>query len=267
MTHKAREHRVKRTDLATTDQLLTGLYTEVMENEFIPHEDREKILVRLDGLTRGAEEPEERREDLRREGAAVAASAERGREQVALLASLGVGAVVVSAGITFFAGDLSNQSEAALGVAGAAVSAAFVTGTAFWLRVRERATETDRAEDAETFAARFESVVDGAFRSAGAKPLHSTPDKGLDFVYELRGKKVAVEVASSLDRMSQRSVHRRLERVRDAGARLGADDTLLVVPNSDQASLRALRNESVRIVDPSGLEDYLLRGDGQNGQA
>jgi hypothetical protein len=243
---KAREQRVRHSDLARADELLDSVFARVLEDDLIAPDHRAEVLRALSLLISAAEDKPTDDDDL-------AESAPRARQQVFLLLAAAAATSFVGALVSVVpSGQDGSTFAAALGASFAVVGAALV-----FLRLRETQEDTRSQMSPQAEALRFEREVAEVLRKAGARDdIRSRPDRGVDFIADLDGRTLAVEVKASRHRLPGavlRDMALRASRVaREAGA-----DELLVVLRDDVPLPRASDDGYVRFVTKRDLAAYL----------
>ncbi len=253
IARKARQHRVKVTDLASEAQLLTGVYIDVLENEFVAHNDREALLKKLDGVlqAREAEEQADHTPDVDAaldyaDRAEVDRQRQRGLAAIATLAAA-AGTAAAAAANT---GDATPRSrELVLTVA--VISSLLVALAAVVVRLRERLEDEPRSRvDAPAFEAKVEQELARAGFAVVAPDDASTT---VDFVVRAGGRNIAIDV-TPVGRASSEYVKTIMRRTQQSA--VGYDELLLVIPTVP-SSLRNWHSLNMRVVDLRGLRAYL----------
>lgn len=250
---KADQHRVKASDLPAEPALMRAVYTEVLENEFVQHADRQQILQRIDVVIAQRQQAEAAGGDLD----AAADVADRAhlerqrRRMVALMGALATAVGTIAAASSTFS-DRGNEDPAALVLVTAAISMFGVVFVALLLRSRERLEERDGPAQATRSAQDFEREIECELGKLGYAVI---PGSGqLDFVIVREDRRIGIE-ARHLTRPN-RDLLERAARLASRGVEgESVDEVLLVLPRVPKGY--ELSVENVKVVDCRGLRAYL----------
>jgi hypothetical protein len=247
---KAHEHSVRSTDLPSVTELLTDVQGRVLDDDFITAESRITVLKRIAGTIGRAEqrdavdsvglaleyEPSDRHETSRRLLIVT----------VALTSMIGAAVSLI---------PTASKSASAFLLALAA-SALFVTVAAVFLRLRET-QEEERPVSSVQRAAALERDVADLLRKAGAKPVSTEGDPGVDFLAEVGGRCIAVEVKAWSTSTPRNATRIAISRALKAGKALGADELLVVTNETPMWAEQLEDDDTVRIMSKRDLRRYL----------
>lgn len=258
---KARDFRVRPTDLLSEGQFLNNIFTRVVETDFIPQEQREKILDRLSTVIGEAESQpvlEEALEEL----------SSQFRSRLTPTIAMPIMAVMASAvGVAFAAFPKIRDFEASfpellpMVLGTAAGSLTIIVFSILVLRIREQQQEEPSKSSALSDYVVFERDVVRALRKAGFGARVSGPrDHGYDLVIEHGGRKIVVEVKAWRRPVPARVVSMVLDRLREAMVREEASEGILVTRSNVRMAETVHKDDRIKLMTLPDLRNYLVHG-------
>jgi len=187
---KALEHGVRPEDLMSESQLLAGLFTRIVETDFISQKQRQAVVERLMPLiTKIERAPEEEPEPIR--------DSSRLR-QSSIITVLLASTALLSATISLFSASSTSDTmprEAILGALAAAGVTLAATGTIVIVRrYRDTQPEPSKAEAYRQYVGFEQEVLDAAKAAGGEVTLPASPKAPYDFQVAKGERKYLVEV-------------------------------------------------------------------------
>ena len=260
---KARDFRVRPTDLLSEGQLLNNIFTRVVETDFIPREQREKVLERLSPVIGEAEEQpvfEEVLEMLPSQ-AASRRIATIAMGMMGVLASL-VGALLVTLPeIRGVEVKFAQLLPMVLGPATASLT--IIVFLIVLYRIRERQQEEPSKASALSDFVDFERDVVKALKQAGLGARVAGPqDLGYDLIIEPEGRKILVEVKAWKRPMPTRIVSTVVDRLREAMYREDASEAILVTRTNVRVPETFQEDDRIKVMTLRDLRKYLVHAPG-----
>lgn len=259
---KARDNRVRSGEMLSDNQVLTTLYTRVMESDLIPSEQREVMLGRIvPALSASEFEPiqEQAIEEL-------AFSKRRLRQSyvtTALMAFLasGIGALIaVVPQLRTLQPELRRIFPLAAMTAAGSLAAIATAYAVFSLKSDQESDLSSRASELSEYV-NFEAQVQRVLEDIGAMVRPSRSDQGFDFLLvEHMGKKLLIEVKAWLRPIPSAILGRLAERLRTEAKRIGADESIIVAKASDESASGVVRvgEGDVKIMTLRQLRNHIL---------
>ncbi len=254
---KARDYRVRPSDLLSESQLVNTIYTRVTESELIPGEQREEILERIAPALAAYEGAPMREEMI--EAAADSKLRNRSSEWTAIF--LGTLASIVGALVTIVPEFRTLQGRIAeiLPTFAAAIvaSLALVTVTYAFLRLRSSQEDApSKGKEVSSYLA-FESQVRRWLREAGFEIQSAgSRDSGFDFEVERAGRKILVEVKEWPRAIPPDIVRRVVDRLRAAAKSMGSE-AIIVTKNPVRNSAQLAAEPDVKFVTLDELKAWV----------
>jgi hypothetical protein len=262
---KARDHNVSAEDLVSEGQLLNTIFTRVTESDLIPAEQRDQILERITpALTKyEAGETDAELDHNSHTGAEPRLQMVRTAEMLFALTTAALGGLVAvlpklrdfHMGAPF---DGHSQTLflllATMGVSLALISVAL---TFRKLQASQEETSSKRGEISNYL--QFENQVARVIKRSARKSVERTnnADIGFDFLIDLNGKRIGIEVKNWAGRLLPRAlVERAIGRISTARERAGADEAILVT-EATPPSLRRTEDPNLKVMNLRELEAYL----------
>ena len=264
---KARDFRVRPTDLLSEGQFLNNIYTRVVESDFIPREQRQEILERL-GRTI---DEMNRSPSLDQSIEEIATQAFTTRMTSTALPALAAMAASATAAGTIFAvlpnfprGFQSLSEVWPLLFATAATSLALIAFIVVTYRLRERQQEEPSKSAALSSHMEFENEVFRMLKDCvtgrNKRIQQSRSNKGYDYDIEDNGKRIIVEVKNWNRRASHSLFAREVSRLEGVLAEEDATMAILVVPRRTNTNLSSDHRERIKIMTPRDYEHSLESG-------
>jgi hypothetical protein len=256
---KARDFRVRPTDLLSEEQVLNSIFTRILETDFLPQDKREEILKRLtSAIIEAGKEPLTRESSVESEpvgGGLVSRTVALG--MMGFLASL-VGSMVVA-----FPRILNLDSDfprlfPAMAVTVVA-SVAVITVLIAFYRFRESQREEMSKGLSFAGAREFERDVANLLAKAGVEFQVPAADAGYDFRITRGSREILLELKLN-PRMPTRLIAHLAERLRQALAKEGASEAIIVTPIKPDVP-REVTGQHVSIMTPRELRSYLMHGE------
>ncbi|HLE35776.1 MAG TPA: hypothetical protein VI699_01375 [Candidatus Acidoferrales bacterium] len=252
---KARDFRVRASDLLSEEQLLTSIFTRILESDFLPQDKRDEILRRLNPVMAEAEGEPPPEQAL----VGIPSSRERFRTRTAALAAMGLAASVVGALIAALpsAAGLDSDLAKLLPVMVATLAASFtvIAVVGSFLRLRESQEETSKADAISRYVG-FEREVANVIAAAWGQADAGPADAGYDFAVNQNGKKILIEVKSWSRPMPVRLIGQLAQRLRHVVEREQAAEAIIVTPTSLNVPDEVIA-PGVRLMTLRDLRNYL----------
>ena len=254
---KARDYRVSAAELLSTDELLSMVYTRIVESDLISGEQRDEILSRmapvlaeLEVRALGGNEVEAmaraRRASRRRDAVSFALSA---------MASILVGLTVIIPRIVAPGEGFvvpANVVASGLIIVVASVAIISLICVVMWSRTRR-----DRSDVGGRLlrGLALESEVRRILESVGATSVLTGRD--VDFLVEHKGRKLAIEVKAGSERIPRAVLSSMMQRLRRTAEGAGASEVIVVVPIGARVLRERAETEGVKVFVAEELERYL----------
>src|SRR5581483_6125819 len=190
---KAHDFRVRASDLLSEEQLLTNIFTRILETDLLPQDKRDEILKRLNPIIIEAEG-----KPLAEQTLATIPPA-RHRLMTRTLAIAGMGLVTSVAGTLIAALTKARGVEVEffklvpVMIGTLTASTAIIAALATFLRFRESQEETSKADVVSRYVG-FERDVADVIAASGGRPETGASDAGYDFAVNQNGKKILIAV-------------------------------------------------------------------------
>lgn len=257
---KARDYRVRPTELLSESQMLNAVYTRVVESDLLPAEQRDETLGRISpalSAFEAAPVPEEVLEE-------IASSEGRDRAMQVALALMAVLTSIIGGLVSVLPeiGEIQVRLREILSMIVVTTVGAFTATALVYLVFRLRESQEETANKAKELSKyfEFESSVRKILEKMGGVIAVNGPDRGFDLIFLRGGKKIAVAV-KSWNRPAPPTIFRSIcERLLTAAERAGATEAILVTNAGSEAYLEAVR-ESVRVkvMSLKELQNYVGR--------
>lgn len=257
---KARQFRVRPDELLPRDCLLNDVFVQITETEFLPQEKRSEILVRLEGAEEErSAEPGLRGADRFAEGPSLR---RRQRETDVLAVAMGVlaslvGALSVSLPKIFTTIDgVGKTLPLFLSVTAAGLITILLL--LVYYRLRRQQETSDRGTVTRS-AFELERDVAQVLEKGGASvQIAGQGDQGFDFAFGQADKRILVEVKGWNQPVPYRILGRSLEQLSAAVASQGADEGILVLPNSARSMPAPAGIGNVKIMTVRQFRNYVV---------
>ena len=253
---KAQDHQVRTRDLLSELQILTALFTRILETDLISPPQRDAILSKLFPLLQKAEDSpleksrvlelsEERRPVYRRTIFTLI--------PMALLASA-MGALLVATSAAFGGSAVPLLKTGGLVFV---VSILAILMVLLILRIREAHEESGGSLLLKA-AISFEEEVLWVLKKAGARLRLGEPrPQGGDFVAEVRGKQVLVAIKPWIGGVPMQLVQAAVDQLREGIKHENVDQGILVLMESLHLPLESLEDSQIRVMTIRQLRNYL----------
>ena len=258
---KARDFRVRTSQLLADIQFINNAFTRVLESDFISIEQREKLLGSLsEWLERADDKSIE--EDAFEKAPPSADTPKMATTIVAL--AIAVAASVVGALVSAFLEIRENldnlQNVLPMLAATAGASMGILSFIVLLSRVRDRLQEEPKQSNPIAEGIRLEREVLRAARRAGHKPRiadHRSGLQGYDFQIERKGRKVLVEVKNWGGYVPTVFLERSIARLRDAMDQEDASEALLITRKTLKKLVPHQEDERIKILSLGKFGAYL----------
>jgi hypothetical protein len=187
---KARDFRVRPSDLLSEGQLLNNIFTRIIETDFIPREQREQVLQRLSAIVSEAEEQPVFEEALEQ----IPSRAQSRRVATIAMGMMGMAASIVG-GLLAALPDIRGVDVTAIellpAVARTALASLAIIGFIIILcKIRERQQEEPSKASLLSDYIDFERQVLETFKKAGLLATIATcENRSYDFIFEINCQK------------------------------------------------------------------------------
>ena len=257
---KARDFRVKVGDLYSDSQVLTNIFTRIMESDFIPQSQREDIVGRLTQILEKAETSPVQEGEISELPSSRQYFISKTLTPVVLagVASVIGGLVTVLPEI----GKVNINKEELFSIIFAVTGLSFtiIITVFFFYRLRESQEETTYSSRSKLLKEYldFERQVIGVIKKSGAKVSPaSLRDRGYDFQVSIGGKKILVEIKSMPRRLPTSIIGQMIQKLSEEVDKSGADEGLLITKNSVELPKERLEGKSISIMSLDEFRNYL----------
>lgn len=254
---KARDFRVRPTDLLSEEQVLNSIFTRVIESDFLSQEKREEIVSRLLPVMVQAEE-----EPVMESKAVMLAHPPRTLfNRTVALGLMGATASFIGAFIAAFPTlanlDTSYPKLFSVVLFTLVASGVLITALIAFYRFRESQQELPSKAEAVATGAAFEREVANLLAKAGLLVETSgAQDRGYDFGIQHGARRILLEIKAWNRPMPLRVVAEVAERLRRVMAQDGASEAVIVTPTNLGIPQEVL-GQGVRIMTARELRNYL----------
>ena len=262
---KARDFRVRSTDLLSESQLVNNIYTRIVESDFISLEQRQEVLSRLNGTIGATDESLAQEQSVEENG-----SRNTSREGTVYLMAMAASATFMGTLFVLltdnndFEGSISQFPEvSSISVTTAAVSLAMLSFMMIVYRLRER--QQEEPSKAATLADYrvFEREVFKTLRKLGITPALRTNAQQMagayDFVIEHHRKKILVEVKNWSQNTTPFVVSGTLDRLRDALKSENANCAVVLTRKRAPSYLFDSEDDRIRILTLHEFRRHLMK--------
>ena len=254
---KARDYRVRSAEVLSEAQVLNTVYTRIMESDLIPAEQREEILNRLAPVLSESESAPVQEEELEE----VASTERRLRASRAAIAMMAVltsvvgGLVTIIPEIQTMGSRIRELLPMIAGTAGASLAVIALFYSMTRLRASQEETANKAKELSKYFA--FEDQVRKTLEPFGGVQQTSAGDRGFDFIVERGGRKIVVEVKTWSRPIPAAILSTIVKRLKEAAARTGAADAIIVTSGSTPHAKAIADAEGVKVLTLRELRNYV----------
>ena len=257
MEGKARDHRVRVTDVLSTEQLLSAAYTRIVESDLIASDQREEILSRITPVLMRAEVEPEQEETLEE----IASSQRASRVRDTTVAAIAIAAAIagtLTAAIpeaSRLGEEILESREIFLASAVTALASLTVIGWLYLvMRSRTRQEEKGRPHRLSKHIA-LEEQVYKILKNFGTikRSLSGYPD----FLMDYKDRTFAIEVKAWPARVPRSIVLLTVERLRQAAKEAGAAEAMIITLESAPSVCEMAKNEGTKVFTVKELKSYL----------
>ncbi len=257
---KARNFRVKVGDLYSDSQVLTNIFTRIIESDFIPQSQREEILGRLTPILEKAEtSPVQEREISE-----LPSSQQYLLNKTVIPLALAIIASVLGGLITAVPeiGNIEIKKDEVLPLIAmvSALSFAVIISAFSFYRLRESQEETTYSSRSKSLKEYldFEKQVVNEIKRSGAKlSPAAVQDRGYDFQASIGGKNILVEIKSMPHRLPTSIIGKMLKQLSEAIEVSGADEGVLITKNQVDFPEERIKGKPVRVLSLKEFRSYL----------
>jgi len=256
---KARDFRVRSTDLLSEGQLLNSIFTRIVETDFIPREQREKVLNRLVPVISKAEE----QPSLEEEFEEISAQPSSKRVATAAMAIMGALASIIGVLITVLPeiGGLETKFRELVPMVLVIVTAS-LTMIAFFItiyRVRDQQQgETSKLSSLSDYV-EFERYVTKTLVKAGfVVRTAGSKDRGYDLIIERGGHRILVEIKAWKQPRPTQILSAVIDRLRESVSRENASEAILVTPIDLRMPKTIELDTRIKLMSLRDLRNYLI---------
>ena len=263
---KARDFRVRPTDLLSDIQIMNNIYTRIVESDFLLHEQRQNV---LDRITNAIQEVGE--QPLPEQAVEQVDSQKRYRSSMSnMLAFAAVGASVMGATLSILPdiNEIVKNTEKLFSILPMAIATVFmslvmISFISLIYRIRERQQdEPNRATTIEKYVA-FENEVFRTLKDSGVSIIRSNmglgKNRGYDFSIERGDTMFFVEVKNWTRQVPPSLVSRTYQKLQNALAQEDASYAIIVVPRTIEVASHLPDDDRVKMMTLSELRKHLAR--------
>ena len=263
---KARDFRIRPTDLLSDIQIMNNIYTRIVESDFLLREQRQKVLDRITNAIQVVEE-----QPLQEQAVEQVASQKRHRSSTSyMLAITAIAASVMGATLSVLPdiGDVVDNTEKLFSILPMSIATVFmslvmISFISLVYRIRERQQdEPNRVSTTENYIA-FERDVFQTLRDSRVSitQSHMGPGRnpGYDFLLERDGEMILVEVKNWTTKTPPSLVSRTYQKLQNALANENARYAFIVVPRSMNTIPPFPEDEQVKLITLEELRKHLAR--------
>jgi len=252
---KARDYKVRVSDLLTPSQVLGMLFTRVVETDFVTPDQREKILERINPILLSIEQKPPEVELVQAESSVKRSTFRQWMLSLMAVTTSIIG-TLVSISLYRPANLDINYAQVIILVFG--VSVAFISTFILLQRIKEK-QEEPLSISPNDYGLQFEREVVKIINSLGigiSAPIGQR-NRGFDFMVKVGNRKIIIEVKAWSRRPPLVFIRQTLNRLQLALKNTGANEAILVM-KEDFGFLDNIKENNVRIVPLKSLRDYLV---------
>jgi|SRR2546425_322738 len=255
---KAKEFQARTADLMSEEQVLIKLYTEIFDNDIIPPQLRTDLEKRLDEVFNKIEQEPKVEESFLSQERPVRV------ERMRIVVVMGALTSLLGAMTTFFAA-FAKEGQTDLRKL-FLVSIVFLTSLAIVAlitllrRTRESVEDVSRVTGFQAGLALERNIVE-ILKQLGipyALP-HGPRDPGVDFIVDIKGKKIAIEAKAWSLGVPLRMIVAMVEQMNVIKQNYNLDRVLIVLPSARKLPSRIDQSSGVEILSVGDLSAYLRR--------
>jgi len=225
---KARDYRVRSSELLSEAQVLNTVYTRIMESDLIPGDQREEILGRIAPVLSQSEAAPVQEEALEE----VESSERRLRTTRAAVALMAVLTSVIGGLVTIIPEiqTLETRVRELLPLIASTAGMSLALIALFYSIARLRASQEETTNKAKELSKyfEFEAQVRKILAPLGRLAEPSGGGRGFDFLIERDGRKIAIGVKAWSRPIPSSILTEVLKRLKHAAAQTGATEAILV---------------------------------------
>ena len=258
---KARDFRIQSTSLLSEEQLLNNIYTRIVESDFIPREQREEILKRLNRTINEMQHSPSLEQSLEEMVAQTSSPGMTLAAFVAMAVSATVAGMLIAVLPNFPRGLESLTEVWPLLLGTAAISLILIGFISLTYKFRERQQEEPSKSAALLSHVQLEYEVLRVLRNSVTDPDKQIKkprvNKSYDFAIDHNGKKTVIEIKNWQRRVSRALIDREISRLEGVLTEENASLAILVVPRKTSADLASDHSEQIQIMTPRELRTHL----------
>jgi len=254
---KARDFRVRATDLLSEEQALNSIFTRVVESDFLSQEKREEIVGRLLSVMVQAEE-----EPAPDANIMIPAHPRRALlSRTAALGLMGAAASLIGVLVAAFPKivnlDTVYPNLVPVMLFTLAASGAAIAALILFYRLKESQQELPSKAEAVASGAAFERDVANLLAKLGVSlEASGAQDRGYDFGIQHDGRRILLELKSWDRSIPLRVVAGIADRLRRLMAQDGSSEAVIVTP-TNLGIPQEILGQGIRMMTPRDLKNYL----------
>lgn len=258
---KARDFRVGEDELLSEAQLLNSVYTRIVESDLIPTDQREEILKRI--VPALAETEARSIDEEQARGVPIATMLRTSTIMlgvIAAAASVAGGIVSVLPELSKASANLRDISSTAVATIGISLALLATMITFYRFRASQEAVAS-RAGQVDHYVA-FELAVSRTLRKLRVPIRRTERGEGADFVVQMPGKRILVEVKAWKAPVPGRIIADLAARLTASLERTGASEAVVVTPMSLPDRMLPPGDAKVRFMTLQQLRNYVAHAGG-----
>lgn len=262
---KSAEHKVRKSDLQSEEQILNNLFTKIIETDFITADKRNEIINRLTSISE--EEKDESYLEIGNLGEEelneLKASRKNRYYKIALVSIYAILVSVIGASITIFPALSDFQSLESLPqeillpllITGGFSLAIIVLFLAYYRYKNEQIKELSKIEQINEYVD-FENDILNILANANTLIKTSGSEEGFDFIAQKGKQKLLIELKSWDKAMPLSLIKRISDKLENAVMKENADKAILVTPSKLKIPKQLQTNNSISLMSKKEFKKY-----------
>jgi hypothetical protein len=265
---KARDYRVRSTELLSETQLLNMIYTRVLESDLIFTEQREEIIKRITPVLTTSESAPVKEEVFEEvlSSKKINWVAQVTIILMAIIASILGGIISVIPDIKNLPDKLTNIIPTSLSILPTlSITITISLGIiAIWYTISrwKNLQEEQPSKDSQvTGYIEFENDVRKILENSNLSIHPDTVDQGYDYLVEKGGKKILLELKSWPKPLPDQIIRDAMNRLNDASKRVGATESIIVTKNKNPMHdiiKELMSHVGIKFMTLKELRNYLM---------